>query len=77
MTDRSAPPGVADERASGGDAASSPLIAAGRVLTLWHRVRSGEDPVAFGAVVVVLALAAGGLWFWAGARRVGHRKRWR
>ena len=70
MTDRSAPPGVADEPASGGDAAPS-SIAAGRVRALWHRVRSGEDPVAFGAVVVLLALAAGVLWFWAGARHGG------
>jgi competence protein ComEA len=35
---------------------------------LWHRVRAGEDPVAFGAVVVVLALLAGLVWFWAGSR---------
>ena len=43
----------------------------GRRLTeLWHRVRGGEDPVAFGAVVVV-ALIAGGLWFWAGSRHGG------
>jgi competence protein ComEA len=35
---------------------------------LWHRVRSGEDPVAFGTVVIVAALAAGLLWFWMGAR---------
>jgi competence protein ComEA len=44
---------------------------AGRVSALWHRVRSGEDPWAFGAVVVVVALAAGVLWFWAGARHGG------
>jgi competence protein ComEA len=37
-----------------------------RVMTLWHRVRSGEDPLAFGAVVIVAALAAGFVWFWAG-----------
>jgi competence protein ComEA len=42
-----------------------------RVLGLWHRVRSGEDPVAFGAVVVVVAVAGGVLWFWAGARQGG------
>lgn len=42
-----------------------------RVLGLWHRVRSGEDPLAFGAVVVVVALAAGLLWFWAGTRHGG------
>ena len=38
-----------------------------RVSAVWHRIRSGEDPLAFGAVVVVLGLVAGGLWFWAGA----------
>ena len=38
---------------------------------LWHRIRSGEDPLAFGAVVVVIALAGGLLWFWAGARHGG------
>jgi competence protein ComEA len=42
-----------------------------RVVGLWHRVRSGEDPVAFGAVVVAVALVAGVLWFWAGARHGG------
>jgi competence protein ComEA len=41
------------------------------VLGLWHRIRAGEDPIAFGAVVVVLALAAGLAWFWAGARHGG------
>jgi competence protein ComEA len=42
-----------------------------RPVALWHRIRSGEDPVAFGAVVVALALAAGLLWFWAGAHGGG------
>ena len=42
-----------------------------RVLGLWHRIRSGEDPWSFGAVVVVVALAGGALWFWAGARHGG------
>jgi competence protein ComEA len=38
---------------------------------LWHRIRSGEDPVAFGAVVIVVAVAAGFAWLWAGARSGG------
>ena len=42
-----------------------------RVLGLWHRIRSGEDPLAFGAVVVAVALAAGVAWFWAGTRSGG------
>jgi competence protein ComEA len=42
-----------------------------RLLDLGHRVRAGEEPVAFGAVVVVGALLAGLLWFWAGARSGG------
>lgn len=42
-----------------------------RMSSLWHRVRSGEDPLAFGAVAIVLALGAGGLWFWVGARHDG------
>jgi len=42
-----------------------------RIVPFWHRIRSGEDPLAFGAVVVVLALGAGLLWFWAGARHGG------
>jgi competence protein ComEA len=41
------------------------------VIDLWHRIRSGEDRLAFGAVVVVFALAAGAVWFWAGARHGG------
>jgi competence protein ComEA len=36
-----------------------------------HRIRAGEDPIAFGALVVVLALVAGGFWFWAGSRQGG------
>jgi competence protein ComEA len=42
-----------------------------RVLGLWHRIRSGEDPLAFGAVIAALALTAGLVWFWAGTRSVG------
>jgi competence protein ComEA len=42
-----------------------------RLVDLCHRIRSGEDPVAFGAVLVVVALAAGLVWFWAGARSGG------
>lgn len=48
-----------------------PISMAERLGGLWHRIRAGEDPVAFGAVVAVLALIAGGLWFWAGARQGG------
>jgi competence protein ComEA len=43
----------------------------GRLVGLWHRIRAGEEPVAFGAVVVVVALGAGLVWFWAGARSGG------
>jgi competence protein ComEA len=42
-----------------------------RLGELWHRVRSGEDPLAFAAVVVVVALAGGIVWFAAGARHGG------
>ena len=42
-----------------------------RLVVLWHRIRSGEDPVAFGAVVAVMAVVAGLVWFWAGARSAG------
>ncbi|HEV7861692.1 MAG TPA: SLBB domain-containing protein, partial [Acidimicrobiia bacterium] len=66
MPDRSTLPGNPEPASAGVDAWPQPI--GGRVVALWHRVRSGEDPVAFGAVVVVLALAAGVLWFWAGAR---------
>jgi competence protein ComEA len=45
---------------------------AGRaVVDLRNRVREGTEPVAFGAVVVVLALLAGLVWFWAGANHGG------
>ena len=51
---------------------ASPSVRAVRaVIGLWHRIRAGEDPVAFGAVVAVLALSAGLVWFWAGARTGG------
>src|SRR2546423_13493086 len=52
-------------------APASPPGGALRLAALWHRVRSGEDPLAFGAVLVVLALGAGLFWFWAGARQGG------
>ena len=42
-----------------------------RLVELWHRIRSGEDPVAFGAVVVIAAVLAGLVWFWAGAHSGG------
>lgn len=71
MPDRSAPDSASSTDSS--PAASGPL-GPGRSMRmpgLWHRVRSGEDPVAFGAVVLVLALGAGLLWFWMGARHGG------
>jgi len=37
-----------------------------RLADLAHRIRSGEDPVAFGAIIVVLALAAGLIFYRAG-----------
>lgn len=50
----------------------SRVAVAGRAAVgLWHRIRAGEDPVAFGAVVAVLALMAGLAWFGAGARQQG------
>jgi competence protein ComEA len=52
--------------------ASKPSMSPGtRFLVLWHRIRSGEDPVAFGAVVTIVAVVAGLVWFWAGARSAG------
>lgn len=42
-----------------------------RLVDLWHRIRSGEEPAAFGAVVLVVAVAAGLVWLWAGARSGG------
>src|SRR5438874_12975575 len=64
-----------DARAPGSpDAALAPASPPGgalRLAALWHRVRSGEDPLAFGAVLVVLAAGAGLFWFWAGARQGG------
>ena len=49
----------------------TPVTPHQRLVDLWHRIRSGEDPVAFGAVVVVVALVTGLVWFWAGARSGG------
>ena len=71
MPDRSASDSASPTDSS---PAASGLLGPGRsmrMLGLWHRVRSGEDPVAFGAVVLVLALGAGLLWFWMGARHGG------
>jgi len=71
MTDCSDPTGPGDAR-GGAEGAQARLPAAeGRLVALWHRVRSGEDPWAFGAVVIVAALVLGLLWFWAGARHGG------
>jgi len=71
MTDCPIPPGAGGEPGGGEEPEPRASAAPNRVWALWHRVRSGEDPWAFGAVVVVAALAAGGLWFWAGARHGG------
>lgn len=49
----------------------APVQPEGAAVRLWHRVRAGEDPAAFGAVLVVLAVAAGLVWFWAGTRSGG------
>jgi competence protein ComEA len=43
----------------------------GRLVGLWDRIRAGEEPVAFGAIVIVIAMMAGLAWFWAGARSGG------
>ncbi|HET9770632.1 MAG TPA: ComEA family DNA-binding protein [Acidimicrobiia bacterium] len=64
---------MSDHLASGDPAERAGQTAgAGRgILAVWHRVRSGEDPIAFGAVAVVLALLAGLAWFQAGSRHGG------
>ena len=54
-----------------GDAPVSPPGFGVRLAAVGHRIRSGEDPLAFGAVVVALALGAGLFWFWAGAHHGG------
>jgi len=63
MADEPHPPGAAELPSSS--------AAGARLATVWHRVRSGEDPLAFAAVIVLVALAAGLLWFWAGTRHGG------
>src|SRR4051794_28779748 len=71
MADDAVPPGGAgapESPPAGGGGADITVGALGRAVALGHRIRSGEDPVAFGAVVAGLALAAGLVWFWAGAR---------
>jgi competence protein ComEA len=72
MPVRPAAPGAAGEPAPASVDDPPPGLPVGeRVLAFWHRIRSGEDPLAFGAVVVVIALAVGLLWFWAGSQRGG------
>ena len=73
MPDRSAVPEGSPDLAPGAAAVSSaPASPLGPpLLGLWQRIRSGEDAVAFGAVVVLVALAAGLAWFWMGARHAG------
>ena len=48
-----------------------PVTLWNRLVDLSHRIRAGEDPVAFGAVVVVVAVVAALVWFWVGARSGG------
>jgi competence protein ComEA len=48
-----------------------PASGAGRLVDLYHRIRTGEDPIAFGAVVLVVALAAGVFWYRAGLGKGG------
>ena len=71
MPDRSVVPEVSTDPAPAGTAGCAGVLSVARLLALCHRVRSGEGPVAFGAVVVVVALAAGLAWFWVGARHAG------
>jgi len=68
MADETVPPVAAEGAASPPGAVPAAAGTATRAAAVWHRIRSGEDPLAFGAVVAVLALAAGLFWFWAGAR---------
>lgn len=72
MAERSAVPEDPADRRPLDSAGPAPTeVLRDRLAALWHRIRSGEDPVAFGAVVVVVALAAGLTWFWVGARHAG------
>lgn len=71
MPDRSAPDSASSTDSSPAASGSLGLCRIGGMPGLWHRVRSGEDPVAFGAVVLVLAVGAGLLWFWMGTRHGG------
>ena len=72
MSDHTAAPEPGAPSAPAGiDGSSSGPPVAGRLAALWHRIRSGDDPLAFGAVVVAVALAAGLLWFWAGVNHGG------
>lgn len=48
-----------------------PPAAPPRPLELWHRIRAGEEPVAFTAVLIAGAVVAGLVWFWVGARSGG------
>lgn len=69
------PPGgpVSDQLSpieTSGPASESPAAPA-RLADLYHRIRSGEDPAAFVAVVLIVALLGGLAWFWAGARSGG------
>jgi competence protein ComEA len=43
-----------------------PAARTGRLVDWYHRIRTGEDPVAFGAVVLVVAVGAGFFWYRAG-----------
>jgi competence protein ComEA len=53
------------------EASKPPASPWARIVVLGHRIRSGEDPVAFGAVVAAVAIVAGLVWVWAGARSGG------
>ena len=67
MADETVPLEDPDAPPSGRREPASACGRAGRMAAAWHRIRSGEDPLAFGAVVAGLAIAAGLFWFWAGA----------
>jgi competence protein ComEA len=51
---------------SGSSETRPPEFRAGRLVDLYQRIRAGEDPIAFGAVVLVVALGAGFFWYRAG-----------
>lgn len=71
MTGPGVTPDASDDSRPGEVQEGGTRLAADHLSALWARVRAGDDPLALGVAVLLVAVVAGLLWFWAGTRQGG------